>query len=386
MEKPVALVNDGTVDDSKHPSGVMVNAEGEYVIAEPDQASWEQFQAKAKVSATAQEAAARGSKELQERRLECTIDKRLFIEPTKTPCCQTTYCNECITNALLDNDFQCPGCGKNGILLDDLVTDDDTVARIRSYEEEKSTAKKEIEQSKSPIVKQEVMEEKFISESKSMSPSSAPRSSSPASTPVINGNSKKRQADSELENNRTPSGPSDESVSSKPAEKTDEPIGTKQTKSSTKSNTLPQLPFSTASFMPGLNVMSMGPMMGIIPGMLNPMMMMQTNPYMNGMGNWGNMALTSFPQFDNMYGGNFHNGIIPNTVYGQPNLPMSRGAGGMGMNSFNHGTNAFVNQQRTTFSSSRPNQEDSAYFRQPVNPHRHQGRRNVSRPADYREI
>ena len=383
----------------------MVNADGEYVIAEPDQASWEQFQAKAKVSATAQEAAVRGSKELQDRKLECTIDKRLFIEPTKTPCCQTTYCNECITNALLDNDFQCPGCGKNGILLDDLVPDDDIAAKIRSYEEEKSTAKKETELSKSPIVKQENAEEDVSPRTKSKSPTSAPRSPPSASPPVIDGASKKRSADSELKNNRTPPGPTDKSVRSKSLEKTVEQTETKQTpKPSTKSNLPVQLPFSTASFMPGLNAMSMGPMMGMTSGMLNPMMMMQNNPYLAGMGNWGNMGFTGFPQFDGgIYGGaNFQNGMMmPNLGYGQSNLPMPRGGtsggvGGMGMmngmnNNFTHhsstNTNSFVNQQRTTFSSNQPNnQEDSAYFRQPVNPHRHQGRRNMTRPADYREI
>ena len=378
------------MDDSKHPSGVMVNADGEYVIAEPDQASWEQFKAKAKVSATAQEAAARGSKELQDRKLECTIDKRLFIEPTKTPCCQTTYCNECITNALLDNDFQCPGCGKNGILIDDLVPDNETAAKICSYEEEKSAAKKEREQSKSPVVKQETPKEDVSTRSKSKSPSSTPRSSPSAPTPVVKGIFKKRSADSELKNNRTPLGPTDRLTNVKSLEKTVEQTGTKQIATSSTTSSFPaQLPFSTANFMPGLNAISMGPMMGITPGMMNPMMMISNNPFMNGMSNWGNVGFTGFPQFDGVYSGNFQNGMMPNLGYGQPNSPMSRGAGGMGMNgtnTFNQGTNAFVNQQRTTFSSKQPSQEDSAYFRQPVNPHRHQGRRNMSRPADYREI
>jgi len=36
VEKPLALTSDGTTDDTKVPTGVMVNAEGEFVIAEPD--------------------------------------------------------------------------------------------------------------------------------------------------------------------------------------------------------------------------------------------------------------------------------------------------------------------------------------------------------------
>jgi len=33
-----------------------------------------------------------------------------------------------------------------------------------------------------------------------------------------------------------------------------------------------------------------------------------------------------------------------------------------------------------------PNEEDNAYFRKPVNPHRHQGRQRRARPSDYREL
>lgn len=35
VEKPVAVINDGTMDDAKGPAGVMINAEGESVIWEP---------------------------------------------------------------------------------------------------------------------------------------------------------------------------------------------------------------------------------------------------------------------------------------------------------------------------------------------------------------
>ena len=116
----------------------MVNAEGEWVIAEPDKATWAQFEAKTKVAAVAQEAAARGSKELQEKGLECSIDKRLFVDPTKTPCCQSTFCRDCITNALLENDLRCPECSTENVPIDDLVPNEQMVTAIRNYEEEKA--------------------------------------------------------------------------------------------------------------------------------------------------------------------------------------------------------------------------------------------------------
>lgn len=94
VDKATALGQNADGDDSKTPSGIMVNADGEYVIAEPDKVSWERFQAKAKSNNAASKAAMEGEKEVQERGLECSIDKKMFIEPMKTPCCSKTYCND----------------------------------------------------------------------------------------------------------------------------------------------------------------------------------------------------------------------------------------------------------------------------------------------------
>jgi protein MPE1 len=38
------------------------------------------------------------------------------------------------------------------------------------------------------------------------------------------------------------------------------------------------------------------------------------------------------------------------------------------------------------FSSHQPADEEDAYFRKPVNPHRHQNRQRRVRPSDYREL
>ena len=50
------------------------------------------------------------------------------------------------------------------------------------------------------------------------------------------------------------------------------------------------------------------------------------------------------------------------------------------------GMNNFVNQQRTSFSTPFAREEDTPYFRQPVNPQRHQARHRRIRPSDYREL
>jgi hypothetical protein len=55
--------------------------------------------------------------------LACPIDNRLFRDAVKTPCCETTYCEECVQTHLLERDFICPKCGKKIASLDKLVMD-----------------------------------------------------------------------------------------------------------------------------------------------------------------------------------------------------------------------------------------------------------------------
>ena len=413
VEKPAVLANDGTVDDTKLPAGVMVNAEGEWVRVKPDKAAWDQYQAKAKVSAAAQQAAAQGSKELQDRGLECSIDKRLFLDPTKTPCCEKTFCQDCITNALLDNGLRCPECATDNIPIGDLKPDEDMAAKIRSYVEEKAAEEIKRGSSKSPT-KREPGEG-----TKSPSPSEVAKPSSPQKGQMKDTPSLKRPAETDLINNRTSHGPLGDAKSQASSSES-KPRSPPQIQVAAPNvpNTQ-QPPFSNANFpMPGMNAMTfpmnnflgmdmgMTPMIGMNTAMPNPMMM--PNSFMGG--EWGNMW-GGFPQQGvNMNG--YQNTMMLNGVYNHQNPMMNgfsnmQGVNGMngvnsmssmnGMNGMN-GTNMngrsinrpgmanFSNQQRTTFNVQANNDEDSAYFRKPVNPHRHQGRRNVQRPTDYREI
>ncbi|MCJ1477908.1 hypothetical protein MMC13_006582 [Lambiella insularis] len=406
IEKPTALINDGTTDDTKQPSGVMVNADGDWVIAEPDKVAWEQYQARAKQSAAAQEKASLGDKELQDKGLECSLDKHLFIDPTKTPCCQTTYCHECITNALLDDDLQCPSCGREGILIDDLVSDTEMIAKIRSYEEQKvaSVSQSLRKEGEKPTIKREASTQVLGDQRSSKSPTSV---ESPSSTGSTTGNDRKRRADTDLENNHAPPGPvgpgpSNATPSASVQSTSTSTPSTKSTSTSTGRSFPPELaflnqpPFTNAGILPGMTstvfpnpnpymgmAMSLPPLMGFNPAMVNPMMMPNAFP-MAVMGNPWNSMNGMFPQQGSgMYGsGNFQPGTMSN---GQTSMNNTY-AGGNSGNLSGRGMNNFTNQQRTNFSSNRPGAEDSAYFRQPVNPHRHQGRRNAPRPTDYREI
>lgn len=395
------LVNDGISEESKQPAGVMVNAEGEWVIAEPDKASWDTYQAKAKASAAAREAAALGSKELQERGLECSIDKRLFVEPTKTPCCQNTYCHECITNALLENDLRCPNCSAENILIDDLEPNNEMVTKIRDYEEEKAVSHAQEDASSTAVTETSLS----TSEKKPNSPSSnsSPKESSTSSNSAAASKVKKRPAESELKSDRTPSAPprqepSQDLITLPRQQLRQQP--TRQQPGSFSGGHLSQQPSfadQNYSMTQGMNIMPfsntngygifpMAPNMTMDPGMLNAMMMQGVSFMGAGNGGWANSWGAGLSQQSTASAGFLPGAGTTNGGYTQPHYYGSTVNHVIGARSNTRGLGVFSNQQQTTFSAPTLNEEDSAYFRKPVNPHRHQARRNVNRPTDYREI
>jgi protein MPE1 len=383
VEKPAALSADGTTDDAKPPSGIMVNAEGEYVVAEPDKKSWEQFQAKTKSSAAAQTAAALGDKELQDRGLECSIDKRIFIDPMKTPCCEKTYCNDCITNALIESDFQCPGCQTEAVLIDDLKPDDETSAKIKECLAEKNAAAKK-ERSKSPSVKSQTPPAEEKVKTRSPSPKSPEQVKSPttskAKSPIpetipIQSQTKKRPADELLENPKIPKGP--KAMQQQEAQK--QAVLKQQQAMMNSMPGFPNMPFNPMMGMNGFGGMpnmNMNMMNGYGVGMGNPMMGMP----MVGMNGFGGAPMSGMNR--NMYGsGAGGYGAMANMGMMGNNM-----SGGQQTNGGAGPAGGFSNQQKTVFAEPLPNEEDNAYFRKPVNPHRHQGRQRRARPSDYREL
>lgn len=396
IEKPASLANEGMMDECKHPSGVMVNAEGEWVIAEPDQASWENFHAKAKVSAAAQEAATLDSKDLQEKGLECSLDKRLFVEPTKTPCCHTTYCHDCINNALLENDLRCPGCSTENILIDDLKPDEEMAAKIRTYEEEKATCELKERTSK------DLKEKPSLSVTHVKPSFPAPNTISEVSTtitdPAIADTPKKRAAEMDLKNDRNGRAPSTPNSHLKLVNVT-KPQSLLQQPDPVLNRSFPsQSSFTTSNYMLPMNFTAlpnhneyMGFPLRFVPpmnsGMLNTMVMSEGSILGRGGVPWGNSwGAAGSHQSASMVERSFQNEMMFNADYGQQNPHNSMKNGPTHMSSNNQAMASFSNQQQTAFGAPTFNEEDSAYFRKPVNPHRHQARRNVTRPTDYREI
>ncbi|KAK4240478.1 protein MPE1 [Achaetomium macrosporum] len=427
VDKATALGQNGDGDDSRAPSGIMVNADGEFVIAEPDKAAWEQFQAKAKVNPTAQKATAEEDREVRERGLECPVDNKMFLEPMKTPCCEKTYCNDCITNALIESDFVCPGCKTEGVLIDDLKPDEEAVEKIKAFLAEKDGKAKEGSKSPKSTAAQELPAatngdtvgsgKTEATKGKSKSPSPAPaapattqagQTTTPTPTTTTTGEqtqaSKKRPAEDALENPKIPKAP-------KAMQKAQE-----AQQQNMMGQMMPGMP-GMAGGMPAMNGMAgMGPMGGIpmmFPGM--PMMggnfgpmggmpnmnMAMMNPMMNpmmgmGPGGFGGMNNMAGPGGYNNGGwvgpgGGDMGGMNMNGGGGRMNGGMGMGMG-MGMGGGYGGGPQQGQQQGPPFQQQhknftyQPADEDDAYFRKPVNPHRHQNRQRRVRPSDYREL
>lgn len=473
---------ESVTEDSKV-SGVMVNADGDFVIAQPDKASWELYQEKAKAAAAAasEAAAVESSKEVEARGLQCPIDKKMFLQPTQTPCCGRTYCNDCITNALIDSDFVCPNCGSEEVLLDDLTPNKEIVEKIKVYESEKEELKKRAQERGEEMENQQVsytadpatpVSESAKTPVAAPAPNGTTSAQSPtqasAKSPVRSPNSadsetlaapsdrstesKKRSATTDEDDghdereSRSPANAkrpkldetkSDESqqpqqqqqqqqqniavteerrqsqISSSTNEKAPAPPSQGSTQNlmptTGPSTQMPQqmptpnsfasMPYTQAPFgvpfngmpnfpgMPGMPFPG-GPMSmpGFMPGMEAPEGMWNMPNMPNMPFNQPNGSFPNMPSFPNPMMGGFMNGF-PNNMA----PPVSMGENFMNQppqNNFYQQQNQmgnFANQQRNAYGAS-SKEEEQPYLRQPVNPHRHQGRQKRLRPTDFREL
>jgi protein MPE1 len=392
-------------DESKRPSGVMVDADGDFVVAKTDKATWEKFQAKA--NTTSAKAKTAEDKQIEERGLACSLDKKMFVDPMKTPCCRKTFCNDCITNALIESDFVCPACQTEGVLLDDLQPDEEMSEKVQEYLKEQKTAKspepasptrkaedakivetaktegeskeepEKTEEAKNDKEQEENSEEKSQASgakdktksptpqpAKTNSPPTGPKSMAPQDSDGTKtegakpdeSNPKKRQADDFLENPRIPKGP--------------------RAMQNQQQNQMPSMGMNgMPPNMGGMNgMMGMPPNMNMgMPNMMGmPGMNMGMPPPMMG------MPMMGIPGFNGNFG--------MNSGGGGWDMGNMGNMGNMGMNGFGGGMmNGFQNGMNFGPQNGGGAEED-AYFRKPVNPHRHQNKQRRTRPSDYREL
>jgi protein MPE1 len=427
--------------DEQQRQHLMVNAEGEYVFAQADEKTWKKHLEQVKASEANKKSASESNKELQERGLECSIDKRLFVDPMKTPCCGTTYCHDCIENALLENDLTCPGCETENVSLEALKPDDEMKEKIKTYQDEKSNEKQRSASPQAPEATPQADEAKNGSRPATRDGSKSPKSEG--------GQSRKRTAD-EVDDTASSNLEVPAMKRQKSSEGTPAPEGKEGSKPSTPTETTGEastdgnkfpdnmmppdfsqmnmqnmgmnfpmgmpnmmMPFMNMPNMPNMpNMMGMMPnMMGMMGGM-NGMNGMGSMPGMNGMGPMNNMGMnqnqnhfSSGPQ--NNRGGGWnnkhhqfrnkpHNFNQPPQAPKQPEGLSNVPTGPKAMKNTNQGQNQggfypppgpaggkFSNQQRYA-----GKEEDNAYLRQPVNPQRQwqRNKRGKPREADYREL
>ena len=418
--------------DDEQRQHLMVNAEGEYVFAQADEKAWKRHLEQVEASKKAAQKVQSGDKELQDRGLECSIDKRLFVDPMKTPCCGKTYCHDCIENALLDNDLTCPGCQTENVSLEGLIPDENIKQKIKEYQDDNSNEK---QRSRSPTVDGD---SKAASRDGSKSPASAAgtskkRSADEANDPKMLAVPMKRQKSNEGSAVATPQPDSLEKpdTPAQEGESTENaPTGPANGSMNFDPNMMPPDVSQMQAMMNGMGMMN--PMMMNNPMMMQQMMMgMGMNPMMMGMmGNnmqgMNGMNGMNGNQGNQGYGNNYDQGQGYNRGGYQPR-GRGRGRGGWqgnqnhqqfnqqnqqpqepkqpeGLNNVPKGPKAmqsnnqnpgfypptgpgggkFSNQQRYA-----GKEEDNAYMRQPVNPQRqfakNRGRGRMREP-EYREL
>lgn len=441
VEKPV---------DEEDARGVMLNADGEYVQVLTDTKTWEKFQEKANASKAQAATADAAHKEVQERGLECPIDKRMFVEPVKTPCCGKTYCHDCIENALADGDLVCPNCSTEGVLIDDLAADEDMVQKIKVYEAEKAKEKLDKEQqakeeakaaatsstspvneennSVTPATDKAKAGENNRSGSKSPKPSntsvsqSIPNVNSPltvaanptsSSTPGAGGNGS--DTDTSTTSKKRKDAPTEIMPPTAPKamrQQKEQQARQAQDQSSAAIQSMMGELDKMKQQVPNSNmpIMSMGmnnnPMMGMMnPSNMNGMNGMNQMGNMNGFPNmnngWNNfnqgypnnMDYNNMNQgWNNGYGNNMGYGNMPNGMNGMNNMG-GYGGGWNGNQGYNMG---WQGQHLGNGQGNFPNQQrtvfseqpnhQDAYERKPLNPHRSQNKHRKARAPDFHYV
>lgn len=134
-------VEQPTEEDQR--AGVMLTADGTYVVARVDQESWRKNRVRTKPltqSDVYQSAPTDTS-------LACPLCSKLLRDAVVTPCCKTKYCEECIQTYLLEHEFMCAECDKRIADLEQLKPDEETRKKVKEYIKETiEQSEKEIEE------------------------------------------------------------------------------------------------------------------------------------------------------------------------------------------------------------------------------------------------
>lgn len=136
--------------DEQRQAGVMITADGTYVVAQVDNATWEKERnqgVKVLSKSDVYQSVPSDSS------LACPLCSKLLRSAVLTPCCSTKYCEECIQTHLLEHEFHCAECEKRIADLGNLKRDDETRKRVETHVQEA------VERSEAEIREREEKEE-----------------------------------------------------------------------------------------------------------------------------------------------------------------------------------------------------------------------------------
>lgn len=117
----------------------MVTPKGDIVVAQADSSSWDKHVAKAATTIGLGVGSAGDLMDWYDsipvpEYLQCGVCKGIIREATITPCCGTSFCDECIRVHLMENDFACFECQQtiqNG--LDGIIPNVDVRECVDNY-------------------------------------------------------------------------------------------------------------------------------------------------------------------------------------------------------------------------------------------------------------
>ena len=107
------------IGNIKMREGVYINRKGDYVIPIVDRLAMEKRQTNiSKVGFSPVD-----SLHFVPIEIQCKLCQRILFDAVRVQCCNNSFCDECIRNYIINNNFTCPlqACGKGEILPDSLV-------------------------------------------------------------------------------------------------------------------------------------------------------------------------------------------------------------------------------------------------------------------------
>jgi len=134
VEKPA----DGADADDLGGNGasVMITGDGSFVTVQPDRQTWRKTTKPKPLTAgellNLTSDGSGGGLALPPH-LICPVCTRLLHTPSRTPCCKSLYCEECIHNHLLDNDFVCPSCESKISSLNRVKPDEEVKRQVDEF-------------------------------------------------------------------------------------------------------------------------------------------------------------------------------------------------------------------------------------------------------------